>query len=34
MPLVIDGETVRTVPRTTSHQIGRHKAYATRPGRR
>jgi hypothetical protein len=32
--LVIDGETVRTVPRTTSDQIGRYKACATHPGRR
>ena len=32
--LVIDGETVRVVPRTTSHEIDRYKAYATRPGRR
>ena len=32
--LVIDGETVGVVPRTTSHQIDRYKAYATRPGRR
>jgi transposase InsO family protein len=32
--LVIDGETVAVVPRTTSHEIGRYKAYATRPGRR
>jgi hypothetical protein len=32
--LVIDGETVRTVPRTTSREIGRYKAYATHPGRR
>jgi len=29
--LVIDGDTVATVPRTTSHQIDRYKAYATRP---
>ena len=29
--LVIDGETVRTVPRTTSHEIGRYKAYSTHP---
>jgi transposase len=27
--LVIDGETVRTVPRTTSREIGRYKAYST-----
>jgi transposase InsO family protein len=32
--LVIDGETVAAVPRTTSRQIDRYKAYATRPGRR
>jgi len=32
--LVIDGDTVATVPRTTSHEIGRYKAYATHPGRR
>ena len=32
--LIIDGETVGVVPRTTSHQIDRYKAYATRPGRR
>ena len=32
--LIIDGETVGVVPRTTSHQIGRHKAYATHPGSR
>jgi hypothetical protein len=32
--LVIDGETVGVVPRTTSHEIGRYKAYATHPGRR
>jgi hypothetical protein len=31
--LVIDGETVGVVPRTTSHQIDRYKAYATRQGR-
>jgi transposase InsO family protein len=29
--LVIDGETVRTVPRTTSSEIGRYKAYSTHP---
>jgi hypothetical protein len=28
--LVIDGETVGVVPRTTSREIGRYKAYATR----
>jgi hypothetical protein len=32
--LVIDGETVATVPRTTSHEIDRFKAYATHPGSR
>ena len=32
--LVIDGEIVAVVPRTTSHEIGRFKAYVTRPGRR
>ena len=32
--LVIDGDTVAVVPRTTSHEIGRYKACATRPGRR
>jgi hypothetical protein len=32
--LVIDGEDVAVVPRTTSRQIDRYKAYATRPGRR
>ena len=32
--LVIDGETVRVVPRTTGQEIGRYKAYATRPRRR
>jgi hypothetical protein len=31
--LVIDGETVAVVPRTTSREIGRYKAYATHPGR-
>jgi hypothetical protein len=29
--LIIDGETVRTVPRTTSREIGRYKAYSTHP---
>jgi hypothetical protein len=29
--LVIDGETVRTVPRTTSREIDRYKAHATHP---
>ena len=29
--LVIDGETVRTVPRTTSREIERYKAHATHP---
>jgi hypothetical protein len=32
--LVIDGETVGVVPRTTSREIGRYKAYATHPRRR
>jgi transposase InsO family protein len=32
--LVIDGEDIGVVPRTTSRQIDRYKAYATRPGRR
>jgi Integrase core domain len=32
--LVIDGETVGVVPRTTSHEIDRYKAYATNPRRR
>ena len=32
--LVIDGETVGVVPRTTSREIDRHKAYATHPARR
>ena len=32
--LVIDGETDPVVPRTTSHQIDRFKAYATHPGSR
>jgi hypothetical protein len=32
--LVIDGEDVGVVPRTTSRQIDRHKAYATHHGRR
>lgn len=32
--LVIDAETARAVPRTTSPQIGRYKAYATHHGRR
>jgi transposase InsO family protein len=32
--LVIDGETVAVVPRTTRSEIHRYKAYATRPGRR
>jgi hypothetical protein len=27
--LVIDGDTIAEVPRTTSHEIGRYKAYAT-----
>jgi hypothetical protein len=32
--LVIDGETVTVVPRTTRSEIHRYKAYATHPGRR
>ena len=32
--LVIDGEDVGVVPRTTSRQIDRYKAHATHPGRR
>ena len=32
--LVIDGETASIVPRTTSGEISRYKAYATHPGRR
>jgi hypothetical protein len=32
--LVIDGETVAEVPRTTSYEIDRFKAYATHPGSR
>ena len=32
--LVIDGEAVGVVPRTTSHEIDRYKAHATHPGRR
>jgi transposase InsO family protein len=32
--LVIDGDTVAEVPRTTSREIDRYKAYATRPRRR
>jgi hypothetical protein len=32
--LVIDGDTIAEVPRTTSQEISRYKAYATRPGRR
>jgi transposase InsO family protein len=32
--LVIDGETVGVVPRTTTREIDRYKAHATRPGRR
>jgi hypothetical protein len=32
--LVIDGDTVAVVPRTTSREIGRFKAYATHPRRR
>jgi hypothetical protein len=29
--LVIDGETVAVVPRTTSREVDRYKAYATHP---
>jgi hypothetical protein len=29
--LVIDGETAAVVPRTTSREIDRYKAYATHP---
>jgi hypothetical protein len=32
--LVIDGDTIAEVPRTTSHEIGRYKAYATRSAKR
>jgi len=32
--MVIGGETVGVVPRITSYEIGRFKAYAARPGRR
>ena len=32
--LVIDGDTIREVPRITSQEIDRYKAYATHPGRR
>jgi hypothetical protein len=32
--LVIDGDTVATVPRTTSHQIDRYKAHASHRRRR
>jgi transposase InsO family protein len=32
--LVIDGDIVAEVPRTTSREIDRYKAYATHPGRR
>jgi hypothetical protein len=32
--LVIDGETVAVVPRTTSQEIDRFKAHATHPRRR
>ena len=32
--LVIGGETVAVVPRTTGREIDRYKAHATRPGRR
>ena len=32
--LVIDGDTVATVPRTTSREINRYKAHATQAGKR
>jgi transposase InsO family protein len=32
--LIIDGDTIAEVPRTTSREIDRYKAYATHPGRR
>ena len=32
--LVIVGDTIAEVPRTTSREISRYKAYATRPRRR
>jgi hypothetical protein len=32
--LVIDGDTASVVPRVTSREIDRYKAYATRQGRR
>jgi hypothetical protein len=32
--LVIDGDTIAEVPRITSQEISRYKAYAPRPGRR
>jgi len=32
--LVIGGDTIAEVPRTTSREISRYKAYATRPRRR
>jgi hypothetical protein len=32
--LVIDGKTAGVVPRTTTREIDRYKAHATRPGRR
>jgi hypothetical protein len=32
--LVIDSDTVAVVPRATSHEIGRFKAYTTHPRRR
>ena len=32
--LVIDGETAGVVPRTSGHEIGRYKAYATHHRRR
>jgi hypothetical protein len=32
--LTIDGDTIAEVPRTTSQEISRYKAYAIHPGRR
>jgi hypothetical protein len=32
--LVIDGDTIRTVPRTTSREINRYKAHATQAPKR
>jgi len=31
--LVTDGDTIATVPRTTSDEINRYKAHATRPAK-